>query len=151
MIATPSLWRMGAGWCLWRLSWFIAWVFWWEFVASLAWVLRILAHCVVTIMSACTTSFVDLLMLPFDVFRGICGENLGNVFLLFFMVLWVPNFATLWRKTMLMLWHAFLLLGLRPVGFSPFFIRFALWFPLPFLVKTFEYDKTQHRKHKRAL
>jgi hypothetical protein len=30
---------MPTGWSLWRLSWFIARQFWWQFVASLAWVL----------------------------------------------------------------------------------------------------------------
>jgi hypothetical protein len=46
-----------------------------------------------------------------------CGENSRNVFLLLFMVLWVPIFATLcMRAIVLMLWHAFLFLGLRLVG-----------------------------------
>jgi hypothetical protein len=40
MTIIPSLWRMGAGWRLWRLmSWLIAWLFWWQLVAFLAWVL----------------------------------------------------------------------------------------------------------------
>jgi hypothetical protein len=43
---------------------------WWLFIASLAWVLQTLVHCVLTVMSACNISFIDLLMLLFDVFRG---------------------------------------------------------------------------------
>jgi hypothetical protein len=82
-------------------------------------VLQTLAHCVLTVMSACTISFVDLLMLLFDDFGGSCGENSCNVFLLVFMVPWVPTFATLCMRAMLMLWHAFLFLGLRPMGFYP--------------------------------
>jgi hypothetical protein len=31
-------------------------------------------------------------MFTFDGFWGMCGENSCNVFLLFFMVRWVPNF-----------------------------------------------------------
>jgi hypothetical protein len=42
-----------------------------------------------------------------------------NVFLLFFMVLWVPISEMLCRRAVLMLWLAFLFLGLRV--FSPFF------------------------------
>jgi hypothetical protein len=34
------------------------------------------------------------------------------------MALWVPIFATLFRRAVLMLWHAFLFLGLR---FFPLF------------------------------
>jgi hypothetical protein len=35
------------------------------------------------------------------------------------MVLWVLIFAMLCKRAMLMLWHAFLFLGLRHVGFFP--------------------------------
>jgi hypothetical protein len=35
------------------------------------------------------------------------------------MVLWVLIFAKLCKRAVLMLWHAFLFLGLRPMGFSP--------------------------------
>jgi hypothetical protein len=44
---------MGAGWRLGRLSWLIALTFWWQFVASLAWVMRALTHCVLKVMSLC--------------------------------------------------------------------------------------------------
>jgi hypothetical protein len=44
-----------------------------------------------------------------------CGENLCNVFVILFMVLGVPIFEPLWRNALLMLWRAFLFLGLRPV------------------------------------
>jgi hypothetical protein len=47
----PFLWRMGAGWRLWRLSWSIAWLFWWQFVPSMAWVMLILVLYVRAIMS----------------------------------------------------------------------------------------------------
>jgi hypothetical protein len=56
-------------------------------------------------------------LFPFDGFWGMRGENSCNVFLLLFMVLWVLTFPTLCKRAVLMLWHAFLFLGLRPVGF----------------------------------
>jgi hypothetical protein len=70
MTTTPSLWRMGGGWRPWRLSWLIAWLFGWQLIASLAWVLKTLLHCVLTVLSACNISFIDLLMFPFDAFWG---------------------------------------------------------------------------------
>jgi hypothetical protein len=42
-----------------------------------------------------------------------CDVNSCNVFLLLFMALWTPMSATLFRRAVLMLWHAFLFLGLR--------------------------------------
>jgi hypothetical protein len=54
----------------------------------------------------------------FGVFGGICDVNSCNVFLLLFMVLLVPISATLFRRAVLTLWHAFLFLGLR---FFPLF------------------------------
>jgi hypothetical protein len=57
-------------------------------------------------------------MFLFDVLLGRCGENSCNVFVLLFMVLWVPISATLCMRAMLMLWHAFMFLGLR---FPPLF------------------------------
>jgi hypothetical protein len=47
------------------------------------------------------------------VLGGIFGESSCNVFLLLFMVIWVPISVTLCMKTVLMLWHAFMFLGLR--------------------------------------
>jgi hypothetical protein len=64
---------MGAGWRLWQLSWLIAMLFWsWHFIDSqTAWVLRTCVHCVVmTDMSACNISFVDVFFSPFDGFWG---------------------------------------------------------------------------------
>jgi hypothetical protein len=58
-------------------------------------------------------SFVELLPFLFDVLWGICGEISCNVFLLLFMVLWVLISATLCMRAVLMLWHAFMFLGLR--------------------------------------
>jgi hypothetical protein len=55
---------------------------------------------------------------PFRRFLGRCDVNSCNVLLLFFMVLWVPISATLCRRAMLTLWHAFLFFGLR---FCPLF------------------------------
>jgi hypothetical protein len=52
-------------------------------------------------------------MFRFGVFGGMCDVNSCNVFLLFFMALWVLISATLFRKAVLVLWHAFLFLGLR--------------------------------------
>jgi hypothetical protein len=42
-----------------------------------------------------------------------CDLNSCNVFLLLFMALWVPISATLFRRAVLTLWHAFLFLGFR--------------------------------------
>jgi hypothetical protein len=61
-------------------------------------------------------------MFLFGVFGGICGENSWNVFLMLFMVLWVPISVTLFRRALLMLWLAFLFLGLC---FSLFYILFT--------------------------
>jgi hypothetical protein len=47
-----------------------------------------------------------------------CDVNSCNVFLLLFMTLWVPISATLLRREVPMLWHAFLFLGL---SFFPLF------------------------------
>jgi hypothetical protein len=57
---------------------------------------------------------------PFRRFLGMYGENSCNVFLLLFMVLLVPISATLCRRAVLTLWHAFLLLGLMFFLFSSF-------------------------------
>jgi hypothetical protein len=118
MTTIASILRMGAGWRLWRHSWLITGLFWWQFVASLAWVMQTLVHCVLTVISACIISSDDLLPFPIDVFGGMCGECSCNVFLMLFMVLGVPNFATLCKRVVLMLWHAFLFLGLTLVGLS---------------------------------
>jgi hypothetical protein len=69
-------------------------------------------------MHTCNISFVALLMFLFGVFGGMCGENSRNVFLLLLMVLWVPISVTLCGRAVLMLWHAFMFLGLR---FFPLF------------------------------
>jgi hypothetical protein len=82
-------------------------------------------------MSVCNISFVALLMFLFGVFWGMCGENSCNVFLLLFMVFWVPISAALYRRAVLMLRHAFLFLGLR---FS-FLLLFTWWSPLLFSCK----------------
>jgi hypothetical protein len=55
---------------------------------------------------------------PFGVFGGICDVNSCNVLLLLFMALWVLISATLFRRAMVTMWHAFLFLGLR---FFPLF------------------------------
>jgi hypothetical protein len=48
-----------------------------------------------------------------------CGKDSWNVFLRPFTVLWVLIFTTLCRRAVLMMWHAFSLLGLRYVGYFP--------------------------------
>jgi hypothetical protein len=78
--------------------------------------------CALTVMSVCNILFVELLMFLFGVFWGMCRENSCNVFLLLSMVPWVPISATLCRRAVLMLWHAFLFLGLRL--FFSFFLLF---------------------------
>jgi hypothetical protein len=70
------------------------------------------------VMSVCNILFVELLLFLFGIFGGMCGEISCNVFLMLFMALWVPISATLCRRAVLMLWHAFMFLGLR---FFPFF------------------------------
>jgi hypothetical protein len=50
------------------------------------------------------------------------------------MALWVPISATLFRRAVLMLWLAFLLLGLR---FFPSFLLFVWWPPLFFIVRKY--------------
>jgi hypothetical protein len=52
-------------------------------------------------------------MFRFGVFWGMCDVNSCNVFLLLFMALWIPISATLFRRAMPTLWHAFLFLGLQ--------------------------------------
>jgi hypothetical protein len=60
-----------------------------------------------------TTTYV-----PFQRFWEMCDVNSCNVFMLLFMVLWVPIFATLFRRAVLTLRHAFMFPGLR---FFPLF------------------------------
>jgi hypothetical protein len=55
---------------------------------------------------------------PFRRFWGMYDVNSRNVFLLLFMALWGPISATLIRRAVLGLWHAFLFFGLR---FFPLF------------------------------
>jgi hypothetical protein len=74
-------------------------------------------HCVLFVMFACNTSFVDLLMFHFDGFWGMCGENSCNGFLMLLMVLLVLVIATLCKRAMLILWHAFVFPELRHMGF----------------------------------
>jgi hypothetical protein len=73
-----------------------------------------------SVMSVCIISFVELLLFLFGVFWGVCGESSCNIFMLLFMVLWVPASTMLCKRAVLMLWHAFLFLGLRffPLFFS---------------------------------
>jgi hypothetical protein len=61
-----------------------AWLLWWLFVASLAWVMLTLAPCALTVVSVCKISFVDLLVFLFGVFWGMCDVNSCNIFLLLF-------------------------------------------------------------------
>jgi hypothetical protein len=82
------------------------------------WVLLILVLCALRVMSLCNILSVELLLFLFGVFWGMCGENSCNVFLLLFMVLSVPIFATLCMRAVMMLWHAIMFLGLR---FFPLF------------------------------
>jgi hypothetical protein len=53
-----------------------------------------------------------------------CDVNSCNVFLLLSMALWVLISATLFRRAVPVLWHAFLFLGLR--FFPPSFLLFCL-------------------------
>jgi hypothetical protein len=70
------------------------------------------------VISACNIPLVKLLF-RFDVLGGVCGEESCNVFMLLFVVLWVPIFTTLCKKAIPMLWHAFIFLGLKHVDFFP--------------------------------
>jgi hypothetical protein len=73
-------------------------------------------------------------MFLFGVFGGMCDVNSCNVFLQLFMALWVPISATLFKRVVMTLWHAFMLLGLR---FFSSFLLFAWWPPMLFLVRFF--------------
>jgi hypothetical protein len=126
---------MGAGWRRRRLSWSIAWLFWWLFVASLAWGPLTLVPCDLTVMSVCNILFVNLLFFRFGVFGGMYDVNSCNVFLLLFMALWVLISATLFRRAVLLLWHAFLFLGLR--FFFPSFLLFCFVASTAFSCKNF--------------
>jgi hypothetical protein len=84
-----------------------------RFPGMAAWVLLTLVLCALIVTSVCNISFVEVLLFLFGVFWGMCDESSCNVFLLLFMVLWVPISVMLCRGAVLMLWHAFLFLGLR--------------------------------------
>jgi hypothetical protein len=56
---------------------------------------------------------------------GMCDENSCNVFMLLFIVLWVLIPVMLCRRAVLMLWHAFRFLGLRPVDVFSLFSFFC--------------------------
>jgi hypothetical protein len=58
-------------------------------------------------------------MFLFGDFWEMCDMNSCNVFLLLFMALWISFSATLFRRALPTLWHAFLFLGLR---FLPLFL-----------------------------
>jgi hypothetical protein len=75
------------------------------------------------------------------VFGGVCGENLCNVFLLLFMVLWVPISEALCMKAVLMLWHAVLFLGLR---FFPLLFFLLGGLRCFFFWKYFGYNNNRH-------
>jgi hypothetical protein len=49
----------------------------------------------------------------FGAFWGMCDGNSCNVFRLLVMALWAPISATLFKRAVMTLWHAFLFLGLR--------------------------------------
>jgi hypothetical protein len=51
-----------------------------------------------------------------------CDVNSCNVFLLLFMVLWVPISATLCKRSLLTVWHTFLFLGLELFPLFFFFL-----------------------------
>jgi hypothetical protein len=84
-------------------------------------VLRTPVHCVLIAMCACKILIVDILISAFDGVWGMCGEISYNVLIPLFMVLWVPIFVMLCHRAMPMLWHAYMFLGLRHMGYvSPF-------------------------------
>jgi hypothetical protein len=56
---------------------------------------------------------------PFQRILGMCGVITFDVFLILLMALWVLIFATLYKRALLMLWHAFMFLGRRLVDFPP--------------------------------
>jgi hypothetical protein len=78
------------------------------------------------------SSFGELPMFLFGVFGVMCDVNLCNVFVLLFMVLWVPISATLCMRALQTMWHAFMFLGL---SFFPTFLLFAWWVMLLLLVR----------------
>jgi hypothetical protein len=58
----------------------IAWLFWWQFVASMAWLLLTLVLCAMRVMSVCNISFVELLMFLFGVFGDVWREFVQRLF-----------------------------------------------------------------------
>jgi hypothetical protein len=79
--------------------------------------------------SVCFNNYVSMqhffrrtTFVPYRRFWGMCVENTCTVFLLLFIVLKVPICATLFKRAVLMLWHAFLSLGLRFFPFSFFLL-----------------------------
>jgi hypothetical protein len=61
-----------------------------------------------------------------DGLGGICGDNSCTVFLLLFMLLWLPISVMLCKRALPMLWHVFLFLGLRHVGFFLLIFSFLI-------------------------
>jgi hypothetical protein len=55
------------------------------------------------VVSVYIISFVKLLLFLFSVFGEMCGESSCNVFVLLFMVLWVPISVMLCMRAVLML------------------------------------------------
>jgi hypothetical protein len=96
---------------------FVDCLFRWQFVASsMAWVLLTLVLCD---MSVCIISLHRSTYVPFRRLSGdVRREFLQRLYAALFMVLWVHIFAMLCMRAVLMLWHAFLFLGLR---FPPLF------------------------------
>jgi hypothetical protein len=74
------------------------------------------------VMSVCSILFVDLLLFRFDGFWKMCVENSCNVFMLFFMVVWVPIFATLGSADVVACLHVPRALAF---GIFPSFLLFA--------------------------
>jgi hypothetical protein len=82
----------------------------------------------------------------FDVLGGMCGENSCNIFQLLFMVLWVLIPSTLCRRAVLMLWHAFLFLGLISFFFL-LFSSFCLVVSASFSSKNIFYSSCTGQNH----
>jgi hypothetical protein len=79
-----------------------------------------------------------------------CDVKSCNVFLLLFMALWVPISATLFRRAVLMLWHAFLFLGPRFFLFSSFCLVASTAFSCKKLIVFFKAGSKRNSHIERA-
>jgi hypothetical protein len=91
-------------------------------------------HCVLIVMSTCNISFVDLLMfsVPFRWF--LLGDDVRREIVHRLSTSLHGTLGSYLRHVTYLVWHAFMFLVLKPVGFPPSFFLFAWWYRLLFLI-----------------